>query len=63
MVTVWLALTPSSAANGCLRFQPGSHVAQLPHVDTFGEGNLLLKGQAIQARRPACEQPCLDAGT
>jgi ectoine hydroxylase-related dioxygenase (phytanoyl-CoA dioxygenase family) len=51
VVTAWLALTPSDAANGCLRFLPGSHRQQLPHVDTFAQGNLLLKGQAIQVRR------------
>lgn len=48
MVTAWLALTPSGPENGCLHFLPGSHTQQLPHVDTYSEGNLLLKGQTIQ---------------
>lgn len=51
VVTAWLALTPSAASNGCLRFLPGSHQRQLPHVATFAPGNLLLKGQAIQVRQ------------
>lgn len=50
VVTAWLALTPANAANGCLHFEPGSHLEQLPHVDTFAEGNLLLKGQTIEVR-------------
>jgi hypothetical protein len=49
VVTVWLALTPSDASNGGVCFQPGSHLTQLPHVDTSDSGNLLLKGQTIQA--------------
>ncbi|KAI3426371.1 hypothetical protein D9Q98_008743 [Chlorella vulgaris] len=48
VVTVWLALTPSDASNGGVCFQPGSHLTQLPHVDTSDSGNLLLKGQTIQ---------------
>ena len=48
VVTVWLALTPASPANGCLHFQAGSHLGgQLAHVDTRSPGNLLLKGQTI----------------
>ncbi|KAL4448274.1 hypothetical protein ABPG75_005493 [Micractinium tetrahymenae] len=47
VVTAWLALTPSNAANGCLHFLPGSHTKQLPHVETCAQGNLLLKGQTI----------------
>ena len=54
VVTAWLALTPSSAANGCLHFQPASHLQQLPHVQTLAEGNLLLKGQTIEVHRGVC---------
>lgn len=49
VVTAWLALTPSTPANGCLFFLPGSHHALLEHEDTYAPGNLLLKGQAIPA--------------
>lgn len=62
VVTAWLALTPSDAANGCLRFLPGSHRQQLPHVDTFAQGNLLLKGQAIQVRHDAAALPATGFG-
>jgi hypothetical protein len=63
VATVWLALTPANAENGCLHFQPSSHLQQMPHVDTHAEGNLLLKGQTIQARhgidvRAACWAIC-----
>ena len=51
VVTAWLALTPSSPANGCLHFQPGSHLQQLPHVERLAEGNLLLKGQTVEVGR------------
>jgi len=47
-VTAWLALSPASAASGCMRFVPGSHSrALVPHVDTFAENNLLSRGQEI----------------
>ena len=58
VVTVWLALTPANAANGALHFLPGSHQEQLPHVDTFASGNLLLKGQTIVVR-VVCFPPLL----
>lgn len=48
LATVWLAFTPSSRDNGCLRVVPGSHkLDQLPHRDTFDRNNLLTRGQEI----------------
>jgi hypothetical protein len=48
IVTAWIAFTPSTPANGCMRVVPGTHVlAQLPHRDTFAEDNLLSRGQEI----------------
>jgi ectoine hydroxylase-related dioxygenase (phytanoyl-CoA dioxygenase family) len=48
VVTAWVALTPATSASGCMRVVPGTHRAeQLPHVDTFAEGNLLSRGQEI----------------
>jgi non-haem Fe2+, alpha-ketoglutarate-dependent halogenase len=48
VVTAWIALTPSTGANGCLRVVPGSHRwNQLPHVDTHEPANLLTRGQEI----------------
>jgi ectoine hydroxylase-related dioxygenase (phytanoyl-CoA dioxygenase family) len=48
VVTAWVALSPSNAANGCMRVVPGSHKLDLQtHVDTYAEGNLLSRGQVI----------------
>lgn len=47
-VTAWVALTPATVANGCMRFVPGSHERKVvPHVDSFGQDNLLTRGQEI----------------
>jgi non-haem Fe2+, alpha-ketoglutarate-dependent halogenase len=48
IVTAWLALTPSTRANGCMRVIPGTHHKdQLPHHDTFAADNLLSRGQEV----------------
>lgn len=47
VVTAWLALTPSTVANGCLRVKLGSHQELLQHRVTDDKLNLLLKGQTI----------------
>jgi hypothetical protein len=48
VVTAWIAFTPSTPSNGCMRVVPGTHaLAQLPHRDTFAEDNLLSRGQEI----------------
>lgn len=47
VVTAWVALTESSPRNGHMRVIPGSHRAQVPHLDTFAEHNLLSRGQEI----------------
>ena len=45
-VSAWLALSPVSEANGCMRFVPGSHQGDLlPHIDTFEDDNALTRGQ------------------
>ena len=47
-VTAWLALSPASAAAGCMRFVPGSHKSPIvEHNDTFADDNLLSRGQEI----------------
>ncbi|MBT3702404.1 MAG: phytanoyl-CoA dioxygenase family protein [Alphaproteobacteria bacterium] len=49
ITTAWIALTPSTPTSGCMQVAPGSHnLDQLPHKDTFNEGNLLSRGQEIQ---------------
>lgn len=45
-VSAWIALSPVSEGNGCMRFVAGSHlVGQIPHVDTFEKHNSLTRGQ------------------
>lgn len=45
-VSAWLALSPVTQANGCMRFVPGSHKGEmLEHSDTFDEDNFLTRGQ------------------
>jgi hypothetical protein len=48
VVTAWVALTPSNAANGAMAFIPGTHTRdQIPHRDTFAQNNLLTRGQEV----------------
>ena len=48
IVTAWVAFTPSTTENGCMRVVPGTHtLEQLPHKDTFAADNLLSHGQEI----------------
>ena len=47
-VAVWLALSPATVENGCMRFVPGSHRDGIrAHTDTFAEDNLLSRGQVL----------------
>lgn len=47
-VTAWVALTPATPANGCMRFIPGSHRSGIvQHGDTFEESNMLSRGQKV----------------
>ena len=47
-VTAWLALSDVTTENGCMYMWPGTHHAPLrDHVDTFGEDNLLTRGQTV----------------
>lgn len=48
VVTAWIALTPSTPENGCLRVIPGSHeVDQFPHRAAANPLNLLSRSQEI----------------
>lgn len=48
VVTAWVALSDSIAANGAMRVMPGTHLLeQTPHQDTFRADNLLSRGQEI----------------
>ena len=47
VITAWVALTPSTLESGCMKVVAGTHLSQVPHVDTFAESNLLSRGQEI----------------
>ena len=48
LVTVWVALSSSTVASGCMRYLPGSHRGRdLPHRETYHDDNLLTRGQEI----------------
>lgn len=48
VVTAWVALSDASQTTGPMRFVPGSHLSKVyEHEDSFGEGNLLSRGQVI----------------
>ena len=52
--TPWLALTPSNRESGCMSMIPGSHKNQIyEHVDTYGEENILTRGQEVVGVNPA----------
>lgn len=52
-VTAWLALTPSTLDNGCVSVIPGTHKSgKVEHVDTFGDDNILTRGQEVQGVDP-----------
>lgn len=45
-VSAWLALSPVTETNGCMRFVPGSHNGELlPHRDSYARDNALTRGQ------------------
>ena len=47
-ITPWLALTPSNPELGCIKAIPGSHKDGIrTHDDTFGEDNILTRGQTV----------------
>jgi non-heme Fe2+,alpha-ketoglutarate-dependent halogenase len=48
VVTAWVALSPSNPESGCMRVVPGTHLKDVvAHKDTFGEHNMLSRGQEI----------------
>jgi len=47
-VTAWIALTPSIEESGCVAVIPGTHREGIvEHEDTFGEDNILTRGQKV----------------
>ena len=61
VVSAWIALTDSTAANGCVRVVPGSHLAPLHdhHLGRDGD-NRLIHGQAAAVDVPLEEATCLE---
>jgi len=47
LLSAWIALTDSSATNGCMRAIPGSHRHRLAHVNVADGENLLSHGQRV----------------
>ncbi|HEX2135598.1 MAG TPA: phytanoyl-CoA dioxygenase family protein [Microvirga sp.] len=48
IVTAWIALSPSTPESGCMRVVAGTHTQEVvAHKDTFGEHNMLSRGQEI----------------
>ncbi|HWA91133.1 MAG TPA: phytanoyl-CoA dioxygenase family protein [Rhizomicrobium sp.] len=47
-VTAWLAFTPSTRANGCMRVIPGSHRRALTHVETQDRDNMLPAREQVR---------------
>jgi len=48
ITTAWVALTPATIANGCMRFALGSHRERVEHVNTYAADNILSHGQTAQ---------------
>lgn len=49
LITVWIALSPSTLESGCMRVLPGSHIGpDLTHVETYHDDNMLTRGQEIR---------------
>jgi len=47
--SAWIALSPSNAANGCMRVIPGSHrLGQLEHVNVRDDSNLVRRGERVE---------------
>ena len=47
--TIWLALSPATVETGCMRMAPGTHrLGMVDHDDTYGETNILTRGQSVE---------------
>jgi ectoine hydroxylase-related dioxygenase (phytanoyl-CoA dioxygenase family) len=57
-VTAWLAVTPATTDNGCMRFVTSSHTAWAPHEDRYHPDNMLSRSQEITV--PVDESDVID---
>ena len=49
IVTAWVALTPATVENGCMRFALGTHRLDLvDHENTYAPDNMLSHGQTVK---------------
>ncbi len=49
VITLWLAFTNSTPANGCVRILPRTHLGEeFVHNETYAADNLLARGQSIE---------------
>jgi non-heme Fe2+,alpha-ketoglutarate-dependent halogenase len=46
IMTAWVAISPATRANGCMKVIPGSHRSLVPHREGVSN-NLLLRGQEV----------------
>lgn len=49
-LTAWLALTPSTAATGCLRVVPGTHLDTVPHAVRNAPSSMLPLGEEVASK-------------
>ncbi len=63
-VTAWVAITPATVENGCMRFVAGSHLKKVNHVDTDDETNMLSRNQelAVEVDEADATEAVLEAG-
>jgi len=47
VVTAWVAFVDSDHENGAMRVIPGTHLIDMPHIDTFAANNMLSRGQEV----------------
>jgi non-heme Fe2+,alpha-ketoglutarate-dependent halogenase len=47
VVTAWVALTPATPDNGCMRYAPAGHHGRIPHVERTDPDNILSRGQEL----------------
>lgn len=52
-ITAWVALSHSNEESGCMQMIPGSQGEIRDHKDTFGETNILTRGQEVQGVDPS----------
>jgi non-heme Fe2+,alpha-ketoglutarate-dependent halogenase len=47
LLTAWVALTPATPENGCMRYAPANHHGRIAHVERPDPDNILSRGQEL----------------